>query len=147
MGLKHVIYSSNFQDGLGQTDLQSILEKSRLNNQKNGLTGLLVYADGLFIQILEGESHRVDTTLRAIIQDYRHWNIHVLLNESIEKRSFPDWTMGFVQEDIHHLRDLLALEGTFDSQALNSRLTMMNDFPPLFIEYFTNKLRAGSNLG
>ncbi|CCQ73945.1 BLUF domain-containing protein [Magnetospira sp. QH-2] len=141
MPLSHVIYSSVFQDGLGQTDLEAILKASREKNAALGLTGILIHADGLFVQLLEGESHHVNQVLDSIITDPRHWQIHVLLKENIGERSFPDWTMAFMEEDLIQIQKLLDIEGAISAETMNGKLQTAKGWPPLFLEYYSNKFR------
>ena len=77
-------------------DCKNILESSRRNNERDGVTGFLVYAaNGTFIQIIEGDAKALDTTYSRISNDSRHFQVTKLLNIAIEERLFPDWSMGF----------------------------------------------------
>jgi hypothetical protein len=62
---------------------------------------MLLYVDGSFIQVLEGEPDAVQETYTRILADSRHHQVYKLLDEPITVRDFPDWSMG--------LRDLTAL--------------------------------------
>jgi hypothetical protein len=75
--------------------LTDLLSQSRENNHVAGLTGMLLYAGGHFIQTLEGDPDAVDTTFERIQQDSRHRNIYIALREEVETPVFPDWSMGF----------------------------------------------------
>jgi hypothetical protein len=74
--------------------MENILEASRRNNSANEVTGILLYLDGAFMQVLEGESNAVQKTYTRICADKRHWNTLVLLDRE-GTRAFPDWSMGF----------------------------------------------------
>ena len=76
-------------------DLTELLATCRANNHAAGLTGVMLYADGHFIQTLEGPSDKVEETLVRIERDTRHRNVYAVLREEIETRTFPDWSMGF----------------------------------------------------
>ena len=56
---------------------------------------MLLYKDGHFMQVLEGEEDAVMETFGRIESDHRHKSVDVLRTEYIQHRNFPDWTMGF----------------------------------------------------
>lgn len=76
-------------------ELEDILRESRENNSQQGLTGMLLYYDGAFMQLLEGPEQAVRQMYARISQDPRHRRIISLLEEYVPERSFPDWSMGF----------------------------------------------------
>ena len=90
-----LMYASSAKKGLEEEDLQDILAVSRLNNAPLDITGLLLYHDGNFIQVLEGPKRAVQGTYDRIVQDGRHLAIQTLLIREVENRLFPDWTMGY----------------------------------------------------
>ena len=73
-----------------------ILAKSRANNRKNGLVGVLFFGDGCFFQCLEGEEEAVDTLYAKLLQDDRHKDLKIIARNRIEERSFESWTMKYV---------------------------------------------------
>ena len=73
-----------------------ILLKSRINNKRSGLTGVLYFGDGCFFQCIEGEKEAVFDLLQKIKDDPRHSDITVRSQRFIEKRSFGSWEMKFV---------------------------------------------------
>lgn len=75
-------------------DLETILEASRRNNEAAGLTGVLLFAEGNFIQALEGPREALDATYDRILDDPRHRTIIELYRAPISARNFPDWSMG-----------------------------------------------------
>ncbi len=85
----HIVYASS------ASELQAPLEQARPKNAKLGLAGMLLYKDGNFMHVLEGEKETV-TKLAAIIErDPRHIGLLILLRGTSEERLFPNWTMGF----------------------------------------------------
>ena len=62
---------------------------------KLGVTGILLYKDGNFMQVLEGEKEVVMKVAATIEADGRHKGVIVLLQGEREQRDFPDWSMGF----------------------------------------------------
>lgn len=64
-------------------------------NERRHVTGVLVYGDGQFMQVLEGEEKIVRDLYARIAQDKRHHNIFKLADKAIATRTFPDWSMAF----------------------------------------------------
>ena len=79
--------------------LAELLEQSRARNLRNRITGLLLYKNGHFMQVLEGDEANVMKIFESIERDPRHKNIDVLREEYIQHRNFPDWSMGFKNVD------------------------------------------------
>ena len=68
---------------------------SRRNNIRDGITGMLLFEDGTFLQVLEGEEEAVDRTYTRIAGDPRHKKILLIARFELEQRSFNDWEMGY----------------------------------------------------
>jgi len=93
--LYHLVYVSLASRPLGQHDLVELLESARAKNAELGITGLLLFRDGAFMQALEGPKSQVKGIFETIVKDERHDCVVVLYEGPIESRSFPDWSMGF----------------------------------------------------
>ena len=91
----HLIYLSYSATDLSINDLDAMLETSRANNQENDITGLLLYYERDFLQILEGEETAVMETFNRILCDPRHRGIIILDQSTIDHRDFEGWSMGF----------------------------------------------------
>jgi|AntRauTorckE6833_2_1112554.scaffolds.fasta_scaffold26693_2 hypothetical protein len=77
-------------------ELVSLLSKCRANNAKNGITGLLLYHEGNFIEIIEGAQETVERVYNEkIVGDQRHHHMVKLKTGTTAERSFPGWSMGF----------------------------------------------------
>ena len=76
--------------------IDAILEQSRRNNPRRGITGMLCFSDDLFIQVLEGGRDEVCTLFNTIVRDQRHTEVRILSFEEISERRFGNWTMGQV---------------------------------------------------
>jgi hypothetical protein len=83
---------------LGELDLSRILLRARLNNARAGLTGMLLYHQRSFLQVLEGEAAKLDTVFARISKDDRHTRLVILLRQPVPARQFEQWAMGFVAE-------------------------------------------------
>ncbi|MEI8609060.1 BLUF domain-containing protein [Enterovibrio sp. Hal110] len=67
----------------------------RSNNEALGITGMLLYRDGDFIQAIEGDEHVVSSLFEKICRDHRHYGIVEMMRKSLVERQFKDWSMGF----------------------------------------------------
>jgi hypothetical protein len=94
--MRQLLYSSSTSREFSDTALEAILAASRRNNAAVGVTGILLYLDGGFMQVLEGEPSAVAETYGRICQDKQHWNTQVLLDREAP-RAFGEWSMGFIR--------------------------------------------------
>lgn len=76
-------------------ELAELLQKSREDNDRLGLSGMLLYSEGHFFQVLEGPADVVGALYARIEQDTRHDQVTAIIREPISKRHFDAWTMGF----------------------------------------------------
>lgn len=90
-----LVYTSRETRAFTPADLEDLLRQSRDANRRQGLTGMLLYKGGQFLQVLEGNPPDVDRLYDRIAHDPRHQRLVVLLREPIGRRRFADWTMGF----------------------------------------------------
>jgi hypothetical protein len=95
MALIHLIYTSSLCRGVAEDEVARILDSSARHNSAGGITGMLLYDDGNFLQVLEGAPDAVHETYQRILRDVRHHQTYLLLEEPIAARDFPDWSMGF----------------------------------------------------
>nr|WP_315266504.1 BLUF domain-containing protein [Microbacterium lemovicicum] len=93
--LLSVTYSSGAAEDFDDHDLAALLAQSRASNERLGLTGMLLYRSGRFIQILEGPEQPVRDLVARIERDPRHADMRILLEEHVPARWFSDWTMGY----------------------------------------------------
>jgi len=78
-----------------QQDLRRLLTQCNITNQAAGVTGMLLYKDGNFMQVLEGEEASVRGAYAKIERDVRHHGLITLLQGPTKERAFPTWSMGF----------------------------------------------------
>ena len=90
-----IVYVSSAVRLLSDDELLELLRVSRENNERDDLTGLLLYKDGNFMQAVEGPETAVQQLYDKIQKDPRHKQVTTLIRERIETRQFPGWTMGF----------------------------------------------------
>lgn len=97
--LVRCLYASRAVEPQASSTLDRILEKSRRNNLPRGITGLLCFSNGIFVQVLEGGREPVSTLIGTIYSDNRHTALQLLMFEEIGERHFGNWTMGKVNLD------------------------------------------------
>ena len=95
-------------------ELTDLLIKARVRNESLGVSGMLVYHDGAFLQILEGDERVVDPLYERISRDWRHTNCALLLRSYTDHRSFEDWNMGFVDTDHEETKSLPGFSDFFE---------------------------------
>jgi hypothetical protein len=91
----HVVCTSAAVHLLTKAELQAMLQETRETCARRGITGMLLYKDGTFLQVLEGEQEAVLNVVSMIRQDPRHKRPYVLLSETSEQRLFSNWSMAF----------------------------------------------------
>ena len=107
-----------------EPNVARILLKSRVNNKKNGLVGVLYFGDGCFFQCLEGTAEAVDQLYATLLNDTRHKDLKILSRTAIDALSFSDWSMKHVQLEDGMIK-LLKSQGLkiFDPYNFNAEMT------------------------
>jgi len=93
--LHRLVYTSTSKKLLDDRELQKILRSARNHNLVSEITGLLIYHDGCFLQVLEGEEEAVKACFKRINKDPRHQDCIVLANEPAVSRMFSQWWMSY----------------------------------------------------
>ncbi len=125
MPVFQLLYASGAVGDLKDSELAEILRVSRSNNSQLGVTGVLLHANGTFIQVLEGDAAVVRTLAGRISRDPRHRNYMVLLEKESDSRAFAEWSMGFKKLDTTHEAGSAIFETT--RAALESRIARTDD--------------------
>lgn len=99
MDAVRIVYVSSAVEPMDSAQLAALAEVSADRNRRAGVTGLLLYHDGCFIQALEGPTKAVDATLRRIERDPRHRGVLVLLREPMGERQFEEWDLAYIHSD------------------------------------------------
>ena len=76
--------------------IEAILAQSRAHNMSNGITGILCYGGGVYLQAIEGGRNAVNALYNTLVHDPRHTDVVMLHYEEISERRFGGWTMGQV---------------------------------------------------
>jgi len=93
--LYRLIYMSTAKNLFTENELENLMEKSKQNNKKIDVTGLLLTKGKTFIQCLEGKKDKVEELYSKIENDDRHDDVIELIEEEIDSRIFTDWSMGY----------------------------------------------------
>ena len=104
--LFQIVYTSTAADSLSRADLMELLQGSVRRNARAGITGLLLYHDGIFMQVLEGEEPAVISLFSKISRDPRHHHVIPVIHEPVEQRHFPNSAMAFRDLGTAELRQL-----------------------------------------
>ncbi|BBB09602.1 MULTISPECIES: BLUF domain-containing protein [unclassified Sphingopyxis] len=113
-----VIYVSVADPLIGEQDIAALLVQARRNNQRDALTGALIFNGHNFLQLLEGPGDKVDACLAVIRNDPRHSGMVEIRRREIAERAFAEWTMLYDPEFRSHDDDLarVAARGRLDPQ-------------------------------
>ena len=127
--LAYVSYCSQAQLPLGQDELERILETSRRNNQRDGISGLLTFSGEVFVQFLEGSPTALRGLMNRLKNDTRHRDIIILWEGDAHTRKLANWDMELVTPKEAHsvMREALGETGDYAKViALSSLLAKLN---------------------
>src|SRR3954470_1590920 len=99
-------YLSSTASLLSRDELTQLLVRSRANNGKHNITGMLLYKDGNVLQVLEGDRAEVLSLFQKTGKDPRHRGVIRLYEKEVKERDFPEWTMGFHDLNSEEVRSL-----------------------------------------
>jgi hypothetical protein len=117
-----LLYASDAVGVLPYGTLVGIMTHAQQRNPARGITGMLCYGSGQFLQALEGERESVNQLYHAIARDPRHERCALLSVTDVDQRDFPEWSMKVVNwEDGDRARRRALLEGNTGSAVFNPR--------------------------
>ncbi len=124
--LVRLLYASRAVDTIDHEALLAILKKSKANNPAIGVTGVLCFSGGIFLQALEGGRVAVNRLYNRIASDPRHNDVVLLCYEEIGERRFAGWSMG--QVNVSRLNPALLLKysekAVLDPYAVSGQVSM-----------------------
>lgn len=130
--LKTICYISDSVHNESFKNLEDLYLKARINNLKNNITGILIYLDRNFLQVLEGEKKIVDATFKKICTDARHKNIFNIIDTPIDQRIFEDYNFGFTtindKKELNNLAEYLNWLKNADCDCTTKVITMVEIF-------------------
>ena len=97
--LDSLVYVSSAVRLLSPAEIKHLLTRARERNQEYGITGVLLYIGGNFMQYIEGPADNLDVIYRIIREDEQHSGIILVTREAIEERQFGDWSMAYQTRD------------------------------------------------
>ena len=140
--LECLVYKSSATGLLGAEALGKLLREARSYNEKHSITGLLIYCDLKYIQLLEGDADALAVLYDRIRRDHRHSNIRLLYRGRQAHRFFPTWSMA-----VHNANEVSAAERAYLSNFLTEELEGRaprgtSDLPAMrLLEAFAETLR------
>jgi hypothetical protein len=117
-----LVYVSAAAVPFGNDELDALLACSRENNASLDVTGILLFTDQTFFQVLEGNAEVVQQLYDKIEGDRRHNNVLLLAKREVERRNFGHWSMGFVCDR----REIAELPGFIDFFSENANRTLVD---------------------
>ncbi len=124
--LVRLMYASRAVPSVDQDALIAILRKSKANNPLIGVTGVLCFSQGIFLQALEGGRSAVNQLYNRIAADPRHTQVELLTYEEVGERRFAGWSMG--QVNVSRLNPALLLKYSerpaLDPYAVSGKVSM-----------------------
>jgi FAD-dependent sensor of blue light len=93
--MHQVVYASAAVEAFSEAELSELLSRARMKNERLGVTGMLLYHEGSFLQVVEGREEVLEALFRTISKDQRHHRIVSLLRRPVQERQFGNWKMGF----------------------------------------------------
>ena len=118
--LYSLIYRSKASRAVHEVTLPPLLRKARLHNERTHLGGLLLHANGEFMQVLEGPEPALSQLYARIQADPRHYAVRTLAYGPIAQRAFPDWRMAYVPTDAEVLEKITGFLPLKDAPGLAS---------------------------
>ena len=109
-------YTSIASHLMTHEELIALLSQARVNNNQRDVTGMLLYMEGCFFQVLEGEADQLEKLFDKISKDPRHHDVMKLILEPIETRSFINWSMGFQHITKEELNSITGLTDFLDRE-------------------------------
>ena len=118
--LDSLVYVSSATRLLSLEEIGYLLNRARERNKEYGITGVLLYIGGNFMQYIEGPKDNLDIIYKIIQEDDKHTGLFLVSQEAIEKRQFGDWAMAYQTIDV---------EGYVGSPGERKLIEMLLEFP------------------
>jgi hypothetical protein len=134
-----IMYSSQATEPMTVTGLEAILTDARTGNEARNVTGVLVYVDGVFFQIIEGDKDVVHSLMASIASDSRHHSVKIFYEAEVNVRAFESWSMAYLSATAEQMSKWAGLPGTATAEEL---LTDINRSPHRVPRILVNILNA-----
>jgi len=121
--LIHLIYCSAETAHFGRDAFLDLFVQARRHNASAGITGMLLYSEGSFFQVLEGKPDAVDGLYEKIKADKRHERVTTIIREPIASRSFADWSMACADLTPEEAESIIGTKSFMDKNAFTEGLS------------------------
>lgn len=131
MSLHTIIYSSREKTVFSDVETAGLLDGARAFNNNQDISGILLYFDRVFFQVLEGPRDSIHKLFDKIQADSRHQSVTMHIDEPLEARLFPNWSMAYKAADGNSMRnpeviaDLVDIDQTGSSDDQRKRLSSL----------------------
>lgn len=98
--LDSLVYVSSAVRLLSPEEIEYLLRRARERNLEYGITGVLLYIGGNFMQYIEGPRDNLDIIYTIIREDEQHSGIILVSREAVDSRQFGEWSMAFQTKDV-----------------------------------------------
>ena len=148
--LTQVIYTSRALKRFTASEVDELARIAAEGNEKLGITGVLLYGGGRFLQLLEGEHQAIeDLFYKRIIHDPRHIELTVLLKEESDIRLLPNWSMGRLYLQDNELSALQSWDALCAEIVRQSPQAMFSRNPAVscidvFVSHFSDELGSAN---
>ena len=132
-----ISYVSTVSSSLYDEEIQEALHFSKNWNNDNSITGILLYSQGNFFQVLEGDQEKLKKLFQRIKDDERHYDIITIFEKEVEAQKFDEYNAGFI-----------SLDSRYDSRDFERYLTQIHKLNPQIqgsVKYILNKFAEGIN--
>ncbi|TPN83013.1 BLUF domain-containing protein [Aquimarina algicola] len=102
-----VSYVSTISKSISDSDIEELMKYVKLQNNDKKITGILIYSEGNFFQVLEGQEEDIKTLFDKIKKDSRHYNIIKMLDKPVKGISFSEYHSSFTIVSGHNSHDEL----------------------------------------
>lgn len=112
--LTHLVYCSTATKAFSNLELADLLKEARDHNISIDVTGMLLFENGSFFQIIEGAPNVIDQLYQSICEDGRHTKVITIIHEPIHSRSFDEWTMGYSSVSTEEVEEIIGQNDFFN---------------------------------
>ena len=121
-----VCYVSTFNSGFSLQEVEGLFNFVSKRNLQMGLTGVLLFSDNCFFQVLEGDFNVIENLFERIKEDTRHYNIIKIIDDENHERIFDEYFFGFLTVTSLEDRKWMEffLENYFNAESRNHKVIL-----------------------
>lgn len=113
-----IIYSSQAVEPMTALSLERILTDARAGNEARNVTGALIYVDGVFLQVIEGDRDVVQGLMASIAKDSRHTHVKVFSEMELSEPTFGSWRMAYLNASPEQMSAWAGLPGATSIESI-----------------------------